>query len=162
MEALANSFHRDQRSRATAVTLARLFERLYKRFDAGNVRGCLIEAMVETRLRARYADAGSQLDNNVFVTLSNGAKYRTSTSVDVVGHDGYRGECHDCKARGRYVDTEWITELVAHLVPHQFRIGVATAESAPTARRAMGAGISQTVTVTGPESWWDGLPLWGT
>jgi len=161
MEAYANSYHRDAGSQKAAVVIARRFAALYGRFEAGNVRGCLIEAMVETRLRARYA--GGQLENNVFVELSNGVTYRTSTSADVVGHDGQRGECHDCKARGRYVETEWVRELIAHLVPHQFRIGVATAESAPTASRAMSANgfqIPQSVTVTGPELWWEGLPLW--
>ena len=160
MEAYANSYHRDGRTRSTGVDIARRFARLYKRFDAGNVRGCLIEAMVQAQLRMRYA--GARLENNVFVELSNGVSYRTSTSADVVGYDGQRGECHDCKARGRNVDMSWIAELVAELTPHEFRIGVATADSAPAASREMSgtAYLPRSVVVTGPESWWDGLPLW--
>jgi hypothetical protein len=160
MEAYANSYLRDGRSRSTGVDLARRFARLYERFDAGNVRGCLIEAMVEARLRVRYA--GTQLENNVFVEVTNGVRYRTSTSADVVGHDGQRGECHDCKARARNVEMPWIVELVTELTPHEFRIGVATADSAPAASHEMSstARMPHAVVVTGPESWWDGLPLW--
>jgi hypothetical protein len=163
MEAFAATFHRDSRARATAVSLARSFAQLYERFDPGNARGCLIEAMVQTRLRSRYDGPQALLDNNAFVTLANGVEYTTSTSVDVVGHDGGRGECHDCKARGRNVETAWIAELVAELAPHRFRIGVATADSTSAASQQMttsGFQIPAAVTVTGPESWWDGLPLW--
>lgn len=165
MAAYANSFLRDGRARAAGVRLSHRLEGLYGRFGPRLVRGCLIEAMVEGRLRGRYAGPSAQLANNVRVEITNGTRYESSTSADVVGHDGRRGECHDCKARGRKVDTGWVEELVANLVPRGFLIGVATAESAPTASRAIAAGgfqIPPSVTVTGPESWWEGLPLWKT
>jgi hypothetical protein len=167
MAAYANSFLRDRRARAAGVKLSHCLEALYGRFDARHVRGCLIEAMVEgrLRLRGRYADPSAQLANNVHVEITNGTHYESSTSIDVVGHDGRRGECHDCKARGRYVRTSLVKELVANLVPRGFLIGVATAESAPTASRAIAANgfpIPPSVTVTGPESWWEGIPLWKT
>jgi hypothetical protein len=161
MESEANSYFKDKRSRQNGVAVANRFGRLFAAHDAGNVRGALIEAMVESRLRARYGHA--KVDNNVYVTLADGVEYRTSTSVDVAGHDGDVGECHDCKAKGSSVDIVWIRELVEHLVPHRFRVGVATAESAPAAAQAMrsrGAGVPQGVTITGPELWWDTLPLW--
>ncbi|HEY1834450.1 MAG TPA: hypothetical protein VGG08_08445 [Solirubrobacteraceae bacterium] len=161
MEGEANSYFKDKRSRQNGVAVAHRFARLFDVHDAGNVRGALIEAMVEGRLRARYGHG--QLNNNVNVALSNGVEYRTSTSVDVAGHDGELGECHDCKAKGSNVDIAWIRELVVNLGPHRFRIGVATAESAPAAAQAMrsrGGGIPQGVTITGPELWWDNLPLW--
>jgi hypothetical protein len=163
MESYANSFLKDKRSRSNGVAVAQRLARLYGRFDAGNVRGCLIESMIQGRLRERYQQ--TRLENNVFVTLTNDVTYRTSTSVDVAGYDGQRGECHDCKAQGRKVDTTWIEELVTNLVPHSFRIGVATAESPRVAVQGMSTGgyqIPATLTVTGPETWWDGLPLWRT
>src|ERR1700678_2558 len=78
-ESFANRFFKGTRSRRAGVEIARLFARLYASFDPGTVRGCLIESMVEGRLRVRYA--GGQLENNVFVALSNGTGYRTSSSV---------------------------------------------------------------------------------
>ena len=91
------------------------------------------------------------------MTLSNGVQYKTSTSLDVAGYDGSRGECHDCKATAQRVDAGWIEELVDKMVPHDFRIGVATAESARVA--AHGMRVPAAVTVTGPDTWWEDLPL---
>lgn len=158
MESRANEYFKDKRSRENGVAMARRFAALYGRFDPGTVRGCLIESMVEGRLRQRYQP--SHLDNNVFVAVAN---YRTSTSVDVAAHDGERGEAHDCKAQGRAVKTSFIDEMATNLIPHGFRIGIATAESTSVAMQAItsrGYTIPHTVVVTGPERWWDGLPLW--
>lgn len=161
MESVANSFLKGKRARESGVALSRKLAILYERFDPGIVRGCLIESMVEGQLRARYV--GSELDNNVFIKLENSADYQTSTSVDVAGYDGDRGEAHDCKAKGRSVETSFIDELVESLSPHGFRIGVATAESTRTAAQGMSRGgyrVPSSVTIAGPEQWWDGLPLW--
>src|ERR1022692_83976 len=152
MAAWANSFLRDRRARAAGVKLSHRLEGLYDRFDPAHVRGCLIEAMVERRLRlrGRYAGPSAQLENNVRVEITNGTHYESSTSVDVVGHDGRRGECHDCKARGRSVKTDLVKELVANLVPRGFLIGIATAESAQAASwaiEASGFQVPQSVTV---------------
>lgn len=160
LESYANQFLGRGTDRKTAQPLIRLIEKLYGQHDPGNLRGTLIEAMVQRRLRVRYGSG--LLDNNVYVILTNQIDYRTSTSIDVVGHDGDVGECHDCKARARRVDAALITELVQNLGPHGFRFGIATADSTRVAvaeLRQKGIDLEQ-VRILAPERWWDGLPLW--
>ena len=46
MESAANRFLKGRRSRSNGVAVTRKLAAVYGRFDAGNVRGCLIEALV--------------------------------------------------------------------------------------------------------------------
>jgi hypothetical protein len=137
------------------------FDRLYMTFNEGNVRGAVLEALVESKIRSRYGGADHLLTNNVVFRLSNGQEYVSSTSIDVIGFDGERGECVDCKARSRAFAKPWIDELVANVVPRGLRVGLATADSTRTAERELKRNSVSTrnATIVTPDNFWQVLPL---
>lgn len=151
------------RRRARAQQIVNGLDALYAMFDPGNVRGCVIEAMVISRLRLRYSM--SLLEDNVFVTVTDGGKdYTTSTSVDAFGWDGEarRGEAHDCKAKASECDAAWLNELLDNLLACDIRVGVATATSGGNAKHVLrDAGVRriERLAVLGPEDWWGRVPL---
>lgn len=95
-----------------ASLLTQLYGSWSHRLD--HLRGAMVEGLVETRLRSRYAQ--NTLANNVTITVSNGVNYTSSTTADVVGWDGARGECHDCKVRAKNVDVDFLREMEAGLL----------------------------------------------
>lgn len=92
------------------------------------VRGALLEAVVEGRLRTRYSGNGSMLENNLQFQIENGSTYSSGTkSIDVLGFDGQLGECHDCKANAARFEPDWVHELQTEVATRGFRIGLVTA-----------------------------------
>jgi hypothetical protein len=150
--------------RSAVKTICDSAEGLYADFNPGNVRGVLLEAMVQRAIQTRYGGAGDLLDNNLEVEVCGGGKsHRTSTSIDVIGVDDEAdlGECHDCKVRSRDFDGEWLKELTGSVAPFGFRIGMATVDSERVAQHELGKiGIRPTggATIVTPYRWAD-LPL---
>ncbi|MCW3000648.1 MAG: hypothetical protein JWN65_4197 [Solirubrobacterales bacterium] len=148
------------RRRPRAQGLVNRLERLYETYNPGNLRGCIIEAMVMERLRFRYQSP--YWADNVFLSV-NGS-YTTTTSIDALGWDPVNrvGEAHDCKARAKDCSPVWLNELLDELPKHGFRVGLATTDSGTTAKevlKKLGVLKTDRLTVVGPETWWTGLPL---
>jgi len=149
---------RGRHDRAAAQRICASIEHLYDEFDPGNVRGVLLEAMVQQAIQSRYGGARDLLENNLQIEISaEGKSHTTSTSVDVIGFDGdaEEGECHDCKVRSRDFDKDWLRELLSTVAPFGFRIGIATVDSAAVARRELarlGVHTTASGTLVTPDS----------
>ena len=143
---------------------ARLLTPLYAEFgasDARRLRGALVEGLVRARLRSRYGP--QELSDNVTLELENGVKYKSSTSVDVVGWDNSLGECHDCKVHAKRFDVDLLRELDRNLPRKHFKIGAVTTESRSAAllalRRLGCSPPPANVTVIGLENLMEFAPL---
>lgn len=159
---VAQKYGRSRQERAAVRRAVSLLDDLYGRYPPSDVRGVLLEGLVEQRLRGRYGDGGHQLENNARFALENSVAYSTGEkSIDVIGFDGYVGECHDCKARASRVEKSWTDQLVRYVAPHGFRIGIVTADSRVFARQALqrkGVNVLKAVPIS-PEDWWQLTPL---
>ena len=127
----------DKREEAQAQRIARGLHKLYRKYNAGNLRGAFLEALTEQHIRPRYGGSGNTCCNNAVIRIENGQTHTTSTGVDVLGWDGNVGECHDCKADAGGFRAEWIGELERHVAPRGFAIGLVTADSQATAKRKL-------------------------
>jgi hypothetical protein len=139
-----------------------LIQDLYGRHDPARLRGALLEGLVRTRLEDRYA--GEFLEDNAYLSIRNGVAYDSSTDIDVVGWDETDGvgECHDCKARARWLDPLWIKELDENLPTAEFKIGVVTTDSQLTVQARLqqnGVNPSRRTRLIGLERLWDFAPL---
>jgi hypothetical protein len=117
----------------------------------GQLRGAVLEVLVEARLRSRYDGDDDLLDNNLKFAIWNGARYTSGEkSIDVIGHDGSVGECHDCKVNASRFEPAWVHELQSQVAPFGFRIGLVTATtSRPWADRKLSdAGVKVTAVTT--------------
>jgi hypothetical protein len=152
----------DPRTPAAISEAATLLTALYTTWSGrlGNLRGALIEGLVLAQLDTRYSL--NRLADNVTLTLENGIEYTSITTIDVVGWDGNRGECHDCKARAKRVDIGLVRDLEQNLPQPEFRVGVVTTDSGPV----MAAALRELGYVPAPgteliplERLWDLAPL---
>jgi len=155
---LANNYAGSRSERSAADRLCRSIELLYARFDPSNVRGAILEAVVQRAIQVRYGGGSDWLENNIAFRIErDGETLTTSTSVDVLGIDmtAESGECHDCKVRARKVDADWLNELQDKLAPFGFRIGIATADSARVAKREMKllGGLNASTSVIAFDHW---------
>ena len=80
----------------------------------------------------------------------------------MVGWDGAVGECHDCKMKARFLDTQLINHLAQGLPRPAFRFGVVTGDSESVARQALarkGYNLPSHVTLIPMEQLMDFVPL---
>jgi hypothetical protein len=127
----------DPATPAVITEAATLLDSLYATWSdhLGNLRGALIEGLVLAQLKPRYGQ--NQLVDNATITVSNEIDYTSPTTVDVIGWDGNRGECHDCKMRAKWIDLAVVRSLEENLPQPEFRVGVVTAESRPALTAAL-------------------------
>lgn len=127
----------DRREAARAERIHRALDALYSAYDPGQVRGAILEALVEQQLRGRYSGSGDLCENNVQIRIDNGASHTTSTSIDVLGFDGIVGESHDCKADSGQFQPTWVAELQEEVASRGLGVGLATADFKGTAERKL-------------------------
>ncbi len=151
--------------RTSRRRIGELIEELYTAYapGEGNVRGAILEALVELRLRRRYGETGDLLENNLRFALFNGTQYSTKDqSIDVIGFDGAVGECHDCKVNAGRFCPDWVLELQREVAPFGFKIGLVTVGGASWARKSiagLGIALDSNTVLVGQEDFHPLMPL---
>jgi hypothetical protein len=147
----------ERRARARIVDL---FESLYQRYEPGNLRGMIVEQIVQRRMPIRYGGDNDVVENNAFFVIRNGGTFRSHpNSIDVLAFDAVeeRGECHTCKVQARDFahEANFIERLVNEVAPRGIRIGLVCAQERKPAERKLREGgipigVARLVT---PEDW---------
>lgn len=148
--------------KAVVTAAAGAIADLYCELDAGTVRGCVLEALTYSRLRARYSESHQLLRDNVsFVVDHRTSPFDVETPVDVIAFDAQDdlGECLECRCDGGRFDTEKIKALAQGLGPRGIAFGLVTTGTTASNRRYARRFEGVELTVIGYDELESALPL---